>query len=403
MFEEKLAFRTRSMRRSEIRELLKLVAKPDIISFGGGMPDPTLFPIEMVKEVSAKVLTNYGKRALQYGPTEGHLGLREEICKWLHEKEGIDISPDNVLITNASQQGLDLVSKIFIDEGDAVIMGLPSYLGGIAAFRAYSAKLYGVRLDENGMVPELLEEKIKELKKKGEKIKFIYIVPDFQNPAGVTIPLKRRKKIIEIAEKYDLLIVEDTPYKELRYSGEHQPSFFKLADRGRVISLFTFSKILFPGLRMGYVVADKKVIDKLVIAKQATDLCSPEFNQAIVYEIMKEGRLKPHITKLVVRYRDKRNCMLSALDQFMPKDKVKWTKPEGGLFLWITLPEFIDSDKMFKKAIENKVAYIVGSAFHCDGSGHNTMRINFSYPTMEQIVEGVKRLSKVIKEEIENH
>ncbi len=405
MIEQRLARRMKSMRRSVIRELLKLVNRPEIISFGGGMPDPTLFPVNTVRIAAEKVLEKYGKKVLQYSPTEGHEGLRQEIANWLKKREGVELTPEEILPTNASQQGLDLLAKIFLDPGDIILLSAPTYLGALSAFRQYEANLVSIPLDDNGMQVDLLEEKIKQLDKKGKlnRVKFIYLVPDFQNPSGVTLTLERRKRIIELACEYDLLIVEDTPYRDLRYSGEPVPCFMKLAPKGRVISLFTFSKILFPGLRVGYVVASPDIIDKFVVAKQATDLCSPAFNQAIVCEIMRMNVLSEHIKRLIIRYRDKRDAMLAALNRHMPAEDVSWTKPEGGLFLWVRVPEYLDTTEMFNKALENNVAYIIGSAFYPDDSGKNTMRLNFSYPTLKLIEEGIRRLAQVVKDEIAAH
>ncbi|HID93089.1 MAG TPA: PLP-dependent aminotransferase family protein [bacterium (Candidatus Stahlbacteria)] len=401
MFEDKLSVRAKTMKRSVIRELLKLVTEPDIISFGGGMPDPSLFPTQLVADIAQEVLEKEGKKVLQYGPTEGDKEFKQQLAKRYEKMEGIKLTEENILITTASQQGLDLVSKIFIDPGDIVIVGLPTYLGGLAAFNSYGARLIGIPLDDNGMQVDIIKERLKELRRAQRRVKFIYVVPDFQNPSGVTMSIERRKRLIEIAEAYDILIFEDTPYRDLRYSGESIPSFFSLAPRGRVVSIFTFSKILFPGMRLGYIFGSKEIIDKLVIAKQATDLCSPTFTQAIVREIMKKDLLDGHIQKLIVRYRDKRECMLAALERYMPNvDGLSWTRPDGGLFLWLKLPEYMDADKLLPRALKRKVAYIVGSAFYCDGSGKHTMRLNFSYPTFELIEKGIKRLGELIREEI---
>lgn len=400
--EDKFSELARKLRPSPIRELLKLINEPDIISFAGGIPDPTLFPIDLMWEVTQQILENEGDKALQYGPSDGDMGLREEISKWLKDKEGVDIPASRILPTTASQQGLDLIGKVFINPGDYVIVGLPTYLGALAAFSAYGVQFIGIPLDDEGMQVELIPEKLKKLRRAQKRVKFVYVVPDFQNPAGVTMSLQRRKRLIEIAEKYDFLIVEDTPYRELRYSGKHVPPFMALGAEERVISLYSFSKILFPGLRVGFVIAAPNVIRKLILAKQAADLCSPVLTQFVVREILKRrDAFKRHIMRLVVRYRDKRDAMLSALVKYFHDiPGVKWTKPEGGLFLWLTFPEGLDTEKMFPKALENKVAYIIGTAFHFDGSGKNTARLNFSYPTMKQIDEGIQRLSKVVEAEL---
>ncbi|MCK4328655.1 PLP-dependent aminotransferase family protein [candidate division WOR-3 bacterium] len=396
--DDKLSLRAKAMKCSEIRELLKLVANPDIISFAGGMPDPRLFPSKMIADITSEVLEKEPERALQYGPTEGDSQLRKKLAEW----DGVDI--DNILITTASQQGLDLVSKILIDPGDTIIVGYPTYLGGLQAFNCYDPEFIGVPLDDNGMRVDILEDKLVKLSRDKKLPKFIYIVPDFQNPKGVTMPPDRRKRVLELAIKYDLLILSDTPYRPLRYSGEPCPNFFHLeGGMERVITLFTFSKILCPGFRLGYIIGPAAIINKLVIAKQGTDLCTPSFNQAIVREIIKKNKLKEHIKTLVSAYREKRDRMLNGLEKYMPKiEGLQWTIPDGGLFLWVTLPEKMDANIMFNKAVKNKIAYVVGSAFYYDGGCRNTMRLNFSFPTLEEIDEGMKRLGMVVGEEAKN-
>jgi 2-aminoadipate transaminase len=345
------------------------------------------------------VLERDGALALQYSPTEGDPRLKEELIAHHEREDGIQLSPENLLITVASQQGLDLVSKIFIDRNDPVIVGLPSYVGGLGAFRNYGAYMIGVPLDDAGMRMDLLERELELLREKGKKPKFIYVVPDFQNPAGITMSEERRLKLISLARRYDVLILEESPYKELRFEGEAQASIFGLDGTGQVIGLHTFSKILFPGMRLGWVIADEAIIQKLVIAKQSTDLCTPAFTQAIVAEFASRGLLNEVIENVKSIYREKRDLMLDALDEHMPDlPGLSWTRPQGGLFLWVRLPEHMDADELFYEAVEQNVAFVIGAAFHCDGSGTNTMRLNFSFPTKENIVAGVKRLAKVIAE-----
>ncbi|MFO7878919.1 MAG: PLP-dependent aminotransferase family protein [Bacteroidota bacterium] len=384
------------MKRSAIREILKLTQNPDIISFAGGLPAPESFPVDDIAKVSQKVLAEQGTAALQYGTTEGFVPLREEILKRYHA-EGLDVGLENLIITTASQQGLDLLGKIFINRGDKVICGLPSYLGGLSAFRTYGAEMEGIEFDEHGMRSDLLEAKLGEMKEAGEKPKFIYIIPDFQNPAGITMPEFRRREIIDIAHKYDVLIVEDSPYRELRFDGEAQPMMYQMDDSGQVITLGTFSKILAPGFRIGWVLADPEIADKFVIAKQAADLCTPPFVQMIAARYMADGYLEKNLAATIDQYRIKRDTMLEGFRTHMPEG-VQWTEPEGGLFLFLYLPEHMDSEAIFEKAIEKKVAYVIGSVFHCNGKGKNTMRLNFSFPTLEQNKEGVKKLAELIKE-----
>lgn len=387
--------RARGMQRSVIRELLKLTANPEVISFAGGLPAPETFPVSEVRDAAVAVLDEEPHKALQYGPTEGDDRLRKDLADVMR-KDGIRADVDRVLVTTASQQGLDLVGKIFFDPGDTCIVGLPSYLGALQAFKNYEGVPVGVPLDEDGMIPEELVKTLDRLEGEGRRPKFIYLVPDFQNPAGVTIPAARRKKIIAIAEERDYLIIEDTPYRQLRYTGEHEPTFQSLAP-DRVLSLYTFSKILLPGFRLGWAYGPQWVIDKMVMSKQAVDLCTPPFTQAITHRVLATGALWKGIEKTIELYGGRRKLMLDLLDRHLSDvDGVTWTKPEGGLFLWMTLPKGMNSDEIFKKAIERNVAYVPGSAFYPNAEDHQGMRLNFSYASEEQIEEGVKRLSSLI-------
>lgn len=383
---------------SAIRELLKVTSIPGMISFAGGLPTPEMFPAEEIGEIAKKVISSNPNKALQYGCTEGSAGLKEELIKLLKREEDIDVSQDEMLVVSASQQGLDIVSKTFVDPGDAVIVAKPTYLGALQAFETYAADMVGVESDEYGIIAESLEEKLEELKKAGRQCKFIYIVPDFQNPTGTTIPEERRVKILELAKKYGTLILEDSPYRQVRFKGEHQKTFYALdKGEGNVITMFTFSKTFVPGFRLGYVIGDKEIIRKFVILKQAMDLCTSPACQAITEEYLKQGKIEAHVAKLVKLYSKKRDAMINALQKYMPEG-VSWTEPEGGLFLWVVMPENIDSEKMLETAIKNHVAYVMGSAFYPDRSGRNTMRLNFSYSSFEEIDEGIKRLAKAITE-----
>ena len=336
--------------------------------------------------------------ALQYGETEGDLRLRKALID-RYKSEGVQMEFGNLIITTASQQGLDLLAKIFINPGDKVICGLPSYLGGLSAFRSYGANLVGVPLDEYGLRSDLLEKMLAEMKAKNDLPKFIYIIPDFQNPAGITMPEWRRKEILEIAYKYDVLIAEDSPYREIRFEGTPQPMFYQLDNKGYVITLGTFSKTFAPGFRIGWVMANEEIIDKFVVAKQATDLCTSAFVQKIAATYIEKGYFDKNIQKTVAMYKEKRDAMLSSLEKYMPKE-VKWTTPEGGLFLFVTLPEWMDSEKLFMRAIEKNVAFVIGNAFYCDGSGRNTIRLNFSFMSVENNIEGIRRLADAVKEEM---
>jgi 2-aminoadipate transaminase len=388
----------KGMKRSAIREILKLLQKPDMISFAGGLPAPETFPVEDLKVITLEILEKNGPESLQYGTTEGDPLLRKMLVE-RHNSQGMNIGIENIIITTGSQQALDLIGRIFLNPGDYVLCGLPSYLGGLNAFSAYGAKLKGIALDDNGIKPDELEETINTLRELGRKIKFIYVIPDFQNPAGITIPNSRRLKIIELAEKYNLLIVEDSPYREVRFEGEPQKLMNELDTNGRVITLCTFSKIFAPGFRVGWVIGNPEILDKLSMAKQTADLCTSTFVQKIIARYMEMGLLEKNLKKTIDLYRARRIHMLDSFNKYMPEG-VTWTKPQGGLFLFVTVPEHLDTDKILCKAIEKNVAFVAGSTFFCNESGHNTMRINFSYSNNKDIEKGVKRLSDVIREEL---
>jgi 2-aminoadipate transaminase len=383
-----------NMKRSEIRELLKMTRRPDIISFGGGLPDPETFPVEDLEDISCQLLRDKGAIALQYGPTEGEVPLRQEIAKWMSREKAT--KPENILITVGSQQGLDIISKVFLDPHDIVVVELPTYVGGLQAFNAYRARMIGVPQDDEGMRMDLLEKTLAKLAKRNKKPKFIYVVPDFQNPSGVTMSLERRKKLLALAYQYEVPIVEDSPYRDLRFVGKPIPAIYSLDFENHVIVLGTFSKLLCPGLRLAWIMAPAEWTDRMIVAKQSMDLCSPTYTQLIVAEYLKRGLLPKQIENIRKLYGRKLEIMLNALKKYMPKG-VKWSKPKGGLFLWIELPKRMSANDLFPKAIENGVAYVVGSAFHCDGAGQNTMRINFSYPSEQQILEGIQRLAEMLK------
>ncbi len=394
--QEIISTNAKGMKKSAIRELLKLVKDPEIISFAGGLPAPETFPRKELIGIVKEVIEQDGAAALQYGATEGDDKLRTLIME-NYKELGFDITIDNILITTASQQGLDLLGKVFIDRGDKVLVGLPSYLGGLQAFNSYGADMIGIKFDEHGMRSDRVEEVLVDLKAKNDMPKFIYIIPDFQNPAGVTMPEFRRKEILALAKKYDVLIVEDSPYKQIRFEGEDQTSIFALDNTGHVINLGTFSKIFLPGFRIGWVIAHKDITNKFIMAKQGTDLCTSPFVQKISVKYIEKGYFNKNLKHTIQNYKEKKNIMIAAFEKYMPKG-VTWTNPEGGLFLFVTLPEYMDAQDLFLKAIKKKVAFVVGSVFHCDGSGKNTMRMNFSYASKEQNQEGVKRLAQVIRE-----
>lgn len=394
----KFSLSARSMKKSEIREILKLLQNPDMISFAGGLPSPDSFPVEEVKEITSMILDTQGASALQYGTTEGDPELRRMILKRHHDR-GLKVNKEKLAISTGSQQALDILSKIFIDPGDCVICGLPSYLGGLSSFKVYGAELVGIPFDENGMKADELEKTIKGLLKENKKIKFIYVIPDFQNPAGITMPDSRRKEILDIASEHDILILEDSPYRDIRFEGKPQKLIFEMDHEERVITLFTFSKIFAPGFRIAWLLANPLIINKFILAKQSADICSPVLVQKIIAEYMKRDLLDKNLVNTISLYKTRRDHMLECFEKFMPAG-VKWTKPEGGLFLFLTLPENMNADDLLKVAVERNVAFVKGSVFYCNDCGKNTMRINFSYCDTENITTGVERLAAVIKEHI---
>jgi len=399
-WEYRYAYRAQRMGSSIIRELLKLTEQPDIISFAGGLPAPEVFPLHQFKEACITVLENSGAQALQYGTTEGYRPLREMIARHA-QRFGIDITADNILITSGSQQALDFIGRLFINNGDHIVVESPTYLGALQAWNAYGANYVSVPADENGMIVDELEKALR------VGPKFIYVLPNFQNPSGTTLSLERRKQLVELADKYGVPIIEDDPYGQLRFEGEHLPSVVSLDSdyrgpngghySGNVIYLSTFSKLLAPGLRLAWIVAPPEVIRKLVMTKQAADLHSATFNQYVAYEVGKGGFIDEHVKFIRQVYKERRDVMLETMDELFPSE-VRWTHPQGGMFLWGILPKGMDAAEVLKVAIQRKVAFVPGLSFHPNGGGENTMRINFSYSKPEAIREGITRLGMVLKE-----
>ncbi len=399
-WEYRYAHRMQKMGSSVIRELLKLTEQPDIISFAGGLPAPEVFPVEKFKEACNIVLDTLGAQALQYGTTEGYLPLREMIARHT-ARFAIEVTADNILITSGSQQALDFIGRLFLNRGDYIVVESPTYLGALQAWNAYGAQYISVPSDENGMIVDELEKALR------IGPKFIYVLPNFQNPSGATLSLERRKQLITLADRYGVPIVEDDPYGQLRYDGDHLPSVVKLDSdmrgsngghyTGNVIYLSTFSKLLAPGIRLAWVIAPPEVIRKLVMTKQAADLHTSTFNQITAYEVAKGGFLDEHVKIIRSVYRERRNVMLETMDEIWPVE-TRWTRPEGGMFLWGILPQNMDTAEVFKQAIERKVAFVPGGSFHPTGGGKNTMRLNFSYSNPENIREGITRLGILLKE-----
>jgi 2-aminoadipate transaminase len=407
--ESRYSANANNMKKSVIRELLKLLDQPDIISFAGGLPAPATFPVEALRVAADKVFRERAADALQYGTTEGDNELKDQLIAF-EARQGLSVGREELLVVSASQQALDIACKVFLDPGDAVIAGRPTYLGEIQAVQSYRAEMIGVPFgaEDDGFDMAELKTRYARAIAGGRKVKYVYAIPDFQNPTGICWSVAKRRELLEFSYENRLLVVEDAPYREIRFLGESRPAIYQLdregENAGNVIGFKTFSKILAPGTRMGWIVARPELISKFVVAKQAMDLCSNVFTQAWVAEYLKTGAIYSHIEETRKLYREKRNRMIAAFERHMPKrPDLTWTEPEGGLFLWIRLPEFIDTEKMFPAAIERKVAYVVGSAFYFDEPERNAMRINFSYASLEQIEEGTRRLAEVIRQEIDRH
>ncbi len=395
---ERYARRTGRMTSSAIRELLKITEQSGFISFAGGLPAPELFPVEEVADVAQRVLREAGKVALQYSATEGYRPLRELIAERMTD-EGVAATVDNILVTTGSQQAIDLVGKILLDPGDAVVVESPTYLAALQAWNAYEASFIGVPSDQAGMDVDLLEEIA------SRQPKLLYCQPNFQNPTGVTLSRERRESLVGISVRHGLPILEDDPYRQLRFEGRPLPRLIGLESErqgnhgeyhGNIISLSTFSKILAPGLRVGWVVAAPEVIAHLTQAKQGTDLHTSTLDQMIAYEMLGSGYLEDHQQLIVRTYRERRDVMLASLAEHFPPE-ARWTRPEGGMFLWVELPDAIDASELLREAMKQQVAFVPGQGFHVDGSGHNTLRLNFSNSTSAQIREGIARLARALE------
>lgn len=382
------------MKSSAIREILKITELPDVISFAGGLPAPELFPVEELKEACDRVLSNSGPRSLQYSLTMGHRPLREFLAERYRNK-GIPATEENIMITAGSQQGLDLIGRVFLDSGSFVILEDPTYLAALQAFDAYNPHYHAVSMDEEGMVISEVEEAIKK-----RKPRFIYAVSNFHNPSGITMSKKRREELVQLARQYYIPVIDDNPYGELRYAGEDLPSLKHLGG-DLIIELGTFSKIISPGLRLGWLFTSKEVMRLFERMKEGVDLHTNTFAQFMVYEYIKAGNLDKHIQLIKKEYSKRRKVMIDSLKKYC-SSYVRWTKAEGGLFLWVFLPEHVSATELLKKALEKKVAYVPGKPFYVHGDTDNTLRLNFSNATPEKIEEGIKRLAKVFDENIKS-
>ena len=390
MYNDKFSKDVSSFFRSPVREIFKRVDLNAIYSFAGGYPSADTFPLAAIKETISEVIDKYQGKAFQYGATQGVSELRQAVA----ERYGVPV--DRVQITSSSQQGIDVCTRVLVNPGDVILTSSPSYLGALQSFRSYRADIRGVvHKDSLTEFRAAYIDILEHVKAEGKQVKFLYMIPDFQNPSGESLTLEERRMLVELADEYDFLIVEDSPYRELRYEGEHIPTMYSLSP-DRVIHLGSFSKIFAPGFRLGWAIAHPEILDKIYVCKQSLDLCPPIMDQYVAAEFLSSGRLDENLTKSIELYKGKRDLLLSLLEEHMPEG-IKWTHPEGGLFLFLTMPEGFDAVKFYDTALDAGVAYVAGEFFHPDGSGRNTMRLNFSFMTHERIAEGIRLLASLLK------
>ena len=397
--QERYAHRAAHMKPSEIRSLFAVASRPEIVSLAGGMPNLSAIPMDMMAGIVEKLIREHGQEALQYGSGQGHPQLREQICDVM-ALEGIKANPDDVLITTGSQQALDLISRIFIDPGDVVLVEAPSYVGALGTFAQYEASVVHVEMDQNGLIPESLRQAIRTLRYQGRRIKFLYLIPNYQNPAGVLLPADRRSEILDICRTEKIFIVEDNPYGLLGFD-RPSPNAMRAEDSENVIYLGSFSKTIVPGFRIGWALVPQSLKEKLVIASESSILCPSNFSQMAIASYLANQPWREQIASFCALYKVRRDAMLSALDAYFPK-AATWTKPAGGFYVWVTLPPEIDTKAMVPRAIAAKVAYVPGTAFYADGFGSWSLRLSYCYPTPERITQGVMALSKVVEQEMLN-
>ena len=393
MYTEKFSEDVASFFRSPVREIFKRVDLNAIYSFAGGYPSADTFPLEDIRKTMSEVIDKYQGKAFQYGATQGVPELREAVAK----RYGVPV--ERVQITSSSQQGIDVCTRVLVNPGDVILTSSPSYLGALQSLRSYRADIRGVAHNEDiESFRATYVSVLQDVAKEGKSVKFLYMIPDFQNPSGESLTLEERRMLVGLAQEYDFLIVEDSPYRELRYEGEHIPTMYSL-DPDRVIHLGSFSKIFAPGFRLGWAIAHPEILDKIYVCKQSLDLCPPIFDQYVAAEFLESGKLDANLEKSIALYKGKRDLLLELLQKHMPQG-VKWTHPEGGLFLFLTMPEGFEAVRFYDKALDAGVAYVAGEFFHPDGSGKNTMRMNFSFMTHERIAEGVRLLASLLAEEL---
>jgi len=395
--QERYAHRAAHMKPSEIRSLFAVASRPEIVSLAGGMPNLSAIPMDVMAGIVETLIKDHGQEALQYGSGQGHPQLREQICDVM-ALEGIKANPNDVLVTTGSQQALDLISRIFIDPGDVVLVEAPSYVGALGTFAQYEASVVHVEMDQNGLIPEALRQAIKTLRYQGRRIKFIYLIPNYQNPAGVLLPADRRTEILDICRSEKIFIVEDNPYGLLGFD-RTSPNAMRAEDSENVIYLGSFSKTIVPGFRIGWALVPQSLKEKLVIASESSILCPSNFSQMAIASYLANQPWREQIASFCALYKVRRDAMLSALDAYFPK-AATWTKPAGGFYVWVTLPPEIDTKAMVPRAIAAKVAYVPGTAFYADGFGSWSLRLSYCYPTPERITQGVMALSKVVEQEM---
>lgn len=395
---DRYAARTAGMTASEIRALFAVASRPEVVSLAGGMPNLAALPLDSLSEQMSELVARDGLVALQYGSAQGVPALREQICEVM-AMEGITAHPDDIVVTVGSQMGLDMVTRLFCDPGDIVIAEGPSYVGALGSFAAYQAQVVHVAMDDDGLVPEALREALAQAKQEGKRVKLLYTIPNFHNPAGVTLSVERRAEIVEICAEHDVLILEDNPYGLLGFDGQTYPSLRSMAP-DNVVYLGSFSKTFASGLRVGWVLAPHAVREKLVLAAESATLCPPTLNQLVVSKYLATHDWKGQIKTFRENYRERRDAMLSALEQHLPEG-CTWTRPEGGFYVWVTVPEGVDTKAMLPRAVTARVAYASGTGFYADGLGSRQMRLSYCYPTPERIREGVRRLAGVLESEME--
>ncbi len=395
---DRFAHRAASMHPSEIRSLFAVASRPDIVSLAGGMPNLSALPMEMMASVVEKLIRDNGAEALQYGSGQGHPKLREQICDVM-ALEGIRAHPDDVIVTTGSQQALDLISRIFIDPGDVVLVEAPSYVGALGTFHQYEAQVVHVEMDNDGLIPDALRNAISSTRASGRKIKFLYLIPNYQNPAGVLLPADRRTEILNICREENIFVIEDNPYGLLGFD-KPSPNAMRSEDSENVVYLGSFSKTIAPGFRVGWALVPQSLKEKLVIASESSILCPSNFAQLSISSYLSDQPWRDQIASFCDLYKVRRDAMLESMEQHFPS-AATWTKPEGGFYVWATLPPEIDTKAMMPKAIVAKVAYVPGTAFYADGFGSWSMRLSYCYPSPERIRDGIKSLGHVIKQEME--